>query len=231
MYAIYFDVYRNPAGAYKSAAAVSLPILERKRIKEEIRDAVKSLNKEDVTVSWEGMKCKSPMKTMYLMLNFLFEEKEMRGAVSSTYIPKATSKKFLPQMLCEMITALIGRKNYKKEIRVYLPATFTKYEYRQCMAGIKVHFPYAQVEKIPIEDSVFTQMANVMAGLHDYQETVYENHIGEKGRSQLVEYILQAPKTDKKYSTLFYAAKTKNMENPKLDKKYQKAAQELFKKK
>lgn len=176
---------------------VSLPILERKSIKNNLK---KYINKPLIFDNINHYN----VKMYYSFINHFIKEQSM-----TSYTLRV--KKYKRSEYCKQLLKIIEHDYYlfNEPLRVYIPFDKNKNFIRTLNKMIKKRKLNVFVEEIRYEESVFSQLANIISGCvyyHD-REDLYEANMGKKGKPQLIDYVYSCRKTKNKFIIEDYSVK------------------------
>lgn len=193
MRAVYIDNYHMKNKNNYVFVSVSLPILERKSIKTQL----KAIN--DEIMSFDNINYQN-IKKYYDYCSFFIKNIHMNSSIKKVFNYKRS-------MYCRTLLNLIENEYYsanKEELRVYIPFETNKNHLKTINKMLKKRHINAYVEEIRYSESKLSQLSNIIAGTiyyHD-REDLYERNIGKKGKPQLVAYLYSCKKTKNKMTFL-----------------------------
>ena len=189
MRALYIDRYFMRDDNSCFIASVSMPILERKNIKNNLKLITNKV------ISFDLLNY-SNVKTYYDFFNSYIKNKNM-----SSYVLKVHN--FKRSLYCKQLLHIIKNEYNlynKEELRVYIPFDKNKIFLKTLNAMVKKRKMKVSIEEIRYDESTFSQLANIIAGCvyyHD-REDLYEVNLGKKGKPQLVAFCYSCKKTKNK---------------------------------
>lgn len=189
MRAVYIDKYFMKDSVNCVISSVSLPILERKNIKNNMK--LISNN----TLSFNFLNYEN-VKEYYNFLNLFIKNSSMTSI--TLRIPHFRKSSYCNQLL-NIIKTEYELYN-KEELRVYIPYCENKNFLKSLMAMVKKRKMNVSIEEIKYEESIFSQLANIISGcvyFHD-REDLYLSNLGNKGKPQLVAYYYSCKKSKNK---------------------------------
>jgi len=193
MRAVYIDKYNMKNSHNCVFASISLPILERKTIKQELKSIdVKMMNFDFIDYS--------NLKNYYNYCNLFMKNISMRSNVKRI-------NNYKRSMYCRTLMQLIEMEYVacnKEEMRIYIPFESDKTHLRTLNNMLKKRKINAYVEEIRYKESKFSQLANIISGIvyyHD-KDDLYGKNLGKKGKPQLVAYLYSCKKTKNKLNIL-----------------------------
>lgn len=188
MRAIYIDRYfmRDNHDCY--FASISLPILERKHIKAQLKSICNKV------LDFDNLNYLN-VKEYYGYCNFFVKNINM-----SSFVLRV--KRYRRSEYCKELFKIIEHQYslYNEPLRVYIPYDKNKNYLKTINKMVKKRGMNVSVEEIRFEESSFSQLANIIAGCiyyHD-REDLYERNIGKKGKPQLIAYLYSCKKPKNK---------------------------------
>lgn len=172
-----------------TVASVSMPILERKRIKNEFKEITKE------PVSFSSITYDN-VKTSY-MLSKLFFKEPMTATVS--HVTKYKSSSYCKAVFSAVLSEY--EKHGREEMRVYIPFNKDKTALKDLNKMAASKKKPIIFEEIRYNESCFQQLANLFAGCVNYRrdDENYFNNLGQTPEAQLTAYIYSAKKDKGKF--------------------------------
>lgn len=200
MRAVYIDRYFM-RDSYKCVlTSVSLPILERKRIKQSLNYIA---NKN--ILYFNEIK-EDNIRTYYNYCNFFMKERNMNS--SSLKLNSFRRSEYCRQLF-ELIK-LEYNLYHQEPLRIYIPFNDDKGFLKTLNSMIKKRKMNISIEEIKYDESRLSQLANILSGCvyyHD-REDLYELNLGKKGKPQLVAYLYSCKKSKNKWNIKYSYIKT-----------------------
>jgi hypothetical protein len=179
---------------------VSLPILERKNIKTDLRSI------SDDALHFDKLD-EENVKTYYDYCNLFIKNNNM--SATAMRVPSCRRSYY-----CKQIYKIIEAeylKYDKEKTRVYIPFQYDKTFLKSLNAMVKSKGLDIQVEEIKYEESKISQLANLISGCichHDIEELYLEN-LGKKGKPQLIAYLYSCKNPRRKLDIIDFHRKEK----------------------
>lgn len=191
MRAVYIDRYFMKNDHSCVFGSVSCPILNRKEIKNNLKDIFEDiLHFDDIT--------SENVKTFYNVCSYFMKNNNMSANMLSL-------SSFRRKDYTNILFSLIKKEYiiYRNEpLRVYIPFDDDKTFIRNLNAMCRKRKMNVSVEEIKYEESKLSQLTNILCGCvyyHD-REDLYLTNLGRKGTPQLVAYIYSCKKSFNKFN-------------------------------
>lgn len=189
MRAVYIASYGETGSHDLTAASISMPIHERKRIQSNMRQEIgRELYFKDI--SYENV------KQPYNAYKLFQKEPEMSVSVIHVF-------RFYRAHYCKVVFMLAlseYEKGHEERLRVYIPFDSNKGYLRSLNKMAERKKVDISFEEIRYEESCFQRLASIIAGCvfyHDRDD--YFNNIGKTGKAQLTSYIYASKKDANKF--------------------------------
>lgn len=194
MRAVYIGGYSATGERRFAIAAVSMPILERKRIKNDFKEITRE------TVSFSNVTYDN-VKMLYLFCKQFIKESNLS---SSVYHIADFHRSQYCNILFNFAVAEFNR--YNEPVRVYIPyekdKTFLKTLNKMAIKrNLQIYF-----EEIRLDESCFQQLAGLLAGCVFYRrdDEKYFDCLGVTPEAQLTAYVYSSKKEKDKLNIKDY---------------------------
>jgi len=205
MRAVYIGRYFMPDKRNVTFSSISMPILERKRLKQKLKDiTIKEISFDDVTYE--------TVQEAYESMKLYLKEPEVLSNILN--VTNYRRKEY-----CRIIfhIALFEYEIHQEPLRIYIPfdkdKTFLRSLNKMAIKYNKeIHF-----EEIRNNESNFSQLASLIAGCVYYHndEDLYLNNIGKTSQAQLTAYLYSSKKIKNKLNINDYIRKFRDDNNSK----------------
>lgn len=195
MRTLYIDRYYMRDSHNCVFTGISLPVLERKNIK----NGLKEISKE--TLEFDNLTPEN-LQAYYEYVHYFIKNIDM-----TSYSLRVV--KYRRSQYCRQILQIIKNEyavHNNEPLRVYIPFEGDKNFIRTLNAMVKKRKMDVEVEEIKFPDSKISQLAHIIAGCVYYhqREDLYEKHLGERGKPQLIAYLYSCKKTRNKLTIQDY---------------------------